>query len=146
MNAGNPILCKGVCMFFRLFLLFALIPIVEIYLLIRLGAVIGAINTIVVVIITAMLGAWLARRQGFQTLVNIRAMLARGQVPAEEIVDAFLIFAAGLVLLTPGFMTDVAGFLLLIPQARKRIKKWIKEWLNRWLNRGGGGNIHIYRR
>jgi UPF0716 protein FxsA len=114
-------------MLLKLVLAFTLIPIAEIYFLIKLGGAIGAINTILVVIITALTGAYLARLEGLKTMIQIRGHLEQGLMPTEEMFDALLIFIAGIVLMTPGFLTDIAGLLVLIPKSRKHIKAWIKS-------------------
>ncbi len=114
-------------MLVKLVLAFTLIPIAEIYLLIKLGGAIGAINTILVVIVTALAGAYLARLEGLKTMMQIRGHLEQGLMPTEEMFDALLIFIAGIVLMTPGFLTDLAGLLVLIPGSRKHIKAWIKS-------------------
>jgi UPF0716 protein FxsA len=92
-------------MFLKLFLTFTLVPFVEIYLLIKIGAQVGAFNTILIVILTGLLGASLARLEGIKTMTKVRDSLNRGDLPAEEMLDAMLIFVAGVVLLTPGFIT-----------------------------------------
>ncbi|MBW1980127.1 MAG: FxsA family protein [Deltaproteobacteria bacterium] len=120
-------------MFLKLFLGFTLVPIAEIYLLIKIGSHIGALNTIAVVIVTGILGASLARLQGLQTLVRVRQSLEHGELPAEEMLDALLIFVAGVVLLTPGFITDLAGLALLIPQSRNRFKRWLRKKFDVWM-------------
>lgn len=114
-------------MFFKLILAFTLVPVAEIYLLIKLGSAIGALNTILVVIVTAVAGAYLARLEGTRTLLQLRANMEQGVMPAGELLDALIIFVAGVVLLTPGFLTDIAGLLLLFPVTRKLIKHWVKE-------------------
>lgn len=127
-------------MFLRLVVLFTLLPLLELYLLIRIGQMIGALTTIAVVIITALLGAALTRQQGVTTLTRIRHTLAQGSMPASEIIDALLIFIAGVVLLTPGFITDSIGFLLLIPQSRRVVKKWLARKFRDWIDRG---DVHV---
>jgi UPF0716 protein FxsA len=114
-------------MFFKLILAFTLIPVAEIYLLIKLGGAIGALNTVLVVILTAVTGAALARLEGARTLLQLRSNMEQGVMPAGELLDALLIFVAGVVLLTPGFLTDAAGLLLLVPVTRKVIKQWLKK-------------------
>ncbi len=114
-------------MLFKLILAFTLIPIIEIYLLIKMGGALGAFNTILVVICTAIVGAYLARLQGTKTYKQIQANLNQGKMPAEELFDAVIIFAAGLVLLTPGFLTDIFGLLLLFPSSRKYFKNWLRK-------------------
>jgi len=112
-------------MLLKLFLAFTIIPIVEIYFLIQIGTTFGALTSIVLVIVTGFFGAYLARRQGLQTLVRIQESLREGKIPSGELLDALLIGIAGLVLLTPGFITDLFGFLMLIPNARTVIKNWL---------------------
>lgn len=114
-------------MLFRLFLAFTLIPVIELYLLIKIGTVIGGINTVLLVILTGFTGAWLARMEGMNTMLKLRMNLQQGLMPAEELIDAVIIFAAGVVLLTPGLITDVFGLLLLWPPSRN----WFKRMLRR---------------
>ena len=122
-------------MFLKLFLVFAMIPFVEIYLLIKIGSYMGAFSTVILVILTAFWGAWLARYQGLQTMLKVRESLGMGVMPAEELLDAFLIFLAGIVLLTPGFLTDLAGILILIPATRNMFKRWLRRRFDEWINR-----------
>ena len=114
-------------MLLKLFLAFTLIPLVEIYLLIKLGQNFGAITSILLVIFTGILGAYLPRMEGLRTLFRIQETMREGRMPGEELLDALLIAIAGLVLITPGFITDVVGFLLLFPFTRMLEKNWLKE-------------------
>ncbi|MBS1256664.1 MAG: hypothetical protein MAG581_02490 [Deltaproteobacteria bacterium] len=114
-------------MLLKLFLAFTIIPIAEIYLLIKIGTVFGAFTSIALVILTGFLGAYLARIQGLQTLYRIQESLREGRMPSGELLDALLIGIAGLVLLTPGFLTDAVGFMLLIPATRNAIKIWLRR-------------------
>ena len=114
-------------MLLKLFLAFTIIPIIEIYLLIEIGSMFGALTAVTLVILTGFLGAFLARMQGLQTLYRIQESLREGRMPSGELLDALLIIIAGLVLLTPGFLTDSAGFLLLIPATRNLIKYWLRR-------------------
>jgi UPF0716 protein FxsA len=125
-------------MFYKLFLAFTLIPFIEIYLLIKIGAQVGAFNTILIVIVTGLLGASLARLEGIKTMTKVRESLNRGELPAEEMLDAMLIFTAGVVLLTPGFLTDLAGLTLLVPKARYWFKRWLRKKFDEWLARSSG--------
>ncbi len=102
-----------------LLLLFLVIPLLEIYLLIKAGSVIGALPTVALVVFTAVLGAFLLRLQGLSTLNRIRTSLMQGKVPAMEILEGAALLVAGGLLLTPGFFTDAIGFLLLIPPLRR---------------------------
>ena len=114
-------------MLLKLFLAFTIIPIFEIYLLIKIGTVFGALTSIALVIFTGILVAYLARIQGLQTLFRIQESLREGRMPSGELLDALLIGVAGLVLLTPGFLTDTIGFILLVPSSRNVIKSWLQH-------------------
>ena len=130
-------------MLLKLFLAFTLIPIIELYLLIEVGTIIGTLNTVIVVIATGFAGAWLARLQGMQTMIRVRSSLQQGIMPTEELMDALLIFMAGIVLLTPGFITDAAGLLLLIPETRNHFKRFLRYKFDRWIQ---NQNIHIQKK
>lgn len=104
-----------------LFLLFLLVPLVEIYFLIEVGEVIGAIPTIGLVVFTALLGAMLLRFQGWMTLQRTRLSLAQGQLPAVELMEGVVLLFSGALLLTPGFVTDAIGFAGLIPPLRRAL-------------------------
>ena len=114
-------------MLLKLFLAFTIIPVVEIYLLIQIGSAFGVFTSIALVVFTGFLGAYLARIQGLQTLFRIQESLREGRMPSGELLDALLIGIAGLVLLTPGFLTDTVGFVLLIPSTRNAIKSWLQS-------------------
>ncbi len=121
-------------MLLKLFLAFTLIPFLELYLLIKIGYYLGAFNTILVVILTGFLGAYLAKLQGIKTMMRVRQSLNRGELPAEEMVDALLIFVAGVVLLTPGFVTDLAGVGILVPNTRSWFKRWLRKKFDKWIS------------
>jgi UPF0716 protein FxsA len=125
-------------MFFKLFLAFTLVPFIEIYLLIKIGGQVGAFNTILIVILTGLLGASLARLEGIKTMTKVRDSLNRGDLPAEEMLDAMLIFVAGVVLLTPGFITDLTGLALLVPKLRFWFKRWLRKKFDEWLDKTNG--------
>lgn len=99
--------------------LFIGIPLIEIYFLIEVGSEIGALATIALAILTAIIGTWLMRIQGFGVLMRVRQMTDQGETPALEVMHGALILIAGLFLLLPGFLTDSIGFLLLIPPLRR---------------------------
>lgn len=120
-------------MFLKLFLAFTLIPMIELYLLIKIGSVIGAFNTLLLVILTGATGAYLARLQGLQVMFRVRERLQQGEMPAEDMLDALIIFIAGIVLLTPGLLTDMAGLLLLLPSIRFHFKVWLRQKLDQWM-------------
>ena len=121
-------------MLLKLFLAFTLIPFFEIYLLIKIGYYLGAFNTILVVIVTGFLGAYLAKLQGIRTMTRVRESLNRGELPAEQMLDAVLIFVAGIVLLTPGFITDLAGIAILVPNTRFWFKRWLRKKFDQWIS------------
>lgn len=123
-------------MLLRLFLCFTLIPVIELYLLIQLGTVIGGLNTILLVILTGFAGAWLARMEGLNTMLKVRQNLNQGIMPAEELMDALIILIAGLVLITPGLMTDVGGLMLLWPYTRNRFKRFLRRKFDEMNARG----------
>lgn len=100
---------------------FLIVPILEIYLLIQIGSVIGALPTIGLVVLTAVIGAALLRFQGFVTFARFNQALAEGRVPATEIMEGVALLIGGALLLTPGFFTDVIGFLCLLPYSRRPI-------------------------
>lgn len=100
-------------------LLFVGVPLIELYFLIQVGSEIGALPTIALSIFTALLGGALVRVQGFSVLMRVQGAMARNEVPALQMMDGALLLVAGLVLLLPGFFTDILGFLLLIPALRQ---------------------------
>lgn len=110
-------------MFLRLLLLFTVVPLVELYLLITIGRMIGVGPTIAIVLGTGILGAWLARWQGLAVLRRVREEMAAGRLPTDALIDGLLILVAAAVLLTPGLLTDTAGFLLLVPASRVVVRK-----------------------
>ena len=114
-------------MLWKLFLDFTIIPVSEIYILIAIGGQIGILPSIGLVILTGIVGASLARSQGLQTLGRIRDSFQQGVVPGEELLNALLIAIAGIVLLTPGFLTDAVGLFLLIPTTQALCREWLKR-------------------
>ncbi len=104
-------------------LVFFLTPIVEMYLLIRVGSYIGALPTIALVMLTAVIGVALLRVQGLATLTRGRSRLESGELPAREVAEGLLLAVAGALLITPGFVTDTLGFLLLVPPVRRAVAR-----------------------
>jgi UPF0716 protein FxsA len=102
-----------------LLLLFIAIPLVELYFLIKVGVEIGAFPTLFLTLFTALLGAWMVRRQGFTTLNRVRDSMQRGEVPALQMMEGTVLLLCGFMLLLPGFVTDSVGFVLLIPPLRR---------------------------
>jgi UPF0716 protein FxsA len=118
----------------KLFLLFLIVPLIEIALLIKIGSYIGIWLTLCIVIGTAMLGASLSHHEGLKTWWRLQQKLASGALPDEELLDGILILVAGAALLTPGFLTDAIGFTLLYPGTRGIIKRWLRRKFSRSLN------------
>ena len=123
-------------MFTRLLLLFTLIPLAELYILIEIGSRFGAMTTIVIIIGTGILGAYLAKQQGFQVWLKIQGEIGQGKFPANELLDGLLLLIAGVVLLTPGLLTDLMGFIILFPATRKYIREWVKKKLSDMIQKG----------
>jgi len=130
-------------MFIRLLILFTSIPIIEIYVLLEAGELIGLWPTISLIILTGIAGAYLARTQGSDTARKIQIALQNGEMPTEELLDGAMILAGGITLLTPGFCTDMIGFSLLLPVTRKLIKEVTRKWLKRMVDTG---QVHIHYR
>ena len=114
-------------MFARLLVLFIAIPLIELALLIQIGEWAGIGPTVALVIVTGILGAHLARQQGFKVWAKIQRELQSGKIPASDLVDGLLILIGGIVLLTPGLLTDLCGFALMVPAVRR----FLKSRLNR---------------
>jgi UPF0716 protein FxsA len=123
----------------RLLLLFIAVPAVELMLLVEIGERVGLLATIGLIMGTGIVGASLARRQGMSTLARLRADLEAGRVPAEPIVDGVLILVAGAMLITPGLLTDFAGFLLLVPACRQMVKRSVKRRFENAVRTGAVG-------
>lgn len=129
-------------MFATLLFLFIVVPLVEISILIKLGTLIGFWPTISIQIGTGIMGASLAKLQGFFVWRKITEELQLGRIPTQDMVNGVLIFAAGLVLMTPGLLTDLLGFALLIPSTRNAFRRWVVRKLK---NRVGATEIDTFR-
>ncbi len=124
-------------MFFRLLLLFTLVPLLELFLLLRIGAAIGVLPTVGIVIGTGLLGAGLARREGVRAWTAVQTELEAGRVPAAELVHGLLVLIAGALLVTPGVVTDVVGFGLLARPIRIRLIRWLHRRFTGRIQVGG---------
>jgi UPF0716 protein FxsA len=118
-------------MLFYLILLFVTMPLLEIALLIKISEVLRLSGTLVLVIATGILGASLAKWQGTRQLLLIQEELNHGRIPGRSLVDGVLILIAGLVLLTPGVITDAGGFFLLVPPGRAVVRRQLLRWMER---------------
>jgi len=127
---------------FRLFLLFSIIPIVEIYLLVKAGTVIGPLPTVALLLLVSLAGAWLVRHQGFEILRRIQLELSQGRMPAADLLDGFMVLLGGILLVTPGFFTDVLGLLFIIPPSRRLMGRFVVLWIRQRLSRGAITIIH----
>jgi UPF0716 protein FxsA len=116
-------------------LVFVVLPIVEIYVAIQVSHHIGVANTILALLIFSFVGAWLAKRAGFGVIARMRSQLERGVLPGNEIVDGVLVFAAGVLLLVPGFVTGILGLVLLLPPVRHLVRAGIVRSLRKRVTR-----------
>jgi len=111
-------------MVFVLFLIFIVVPVVEISILIQVGEQLGVVTTVALVILTAAIGASLVRSQGMQTLMTAQQKIQQGQQPNQEVIEGIMLAVAGVLLVTPGFATDLLGLLVLLPFTRKPIANY----------------------
>lgn len=125
-----------------LFFIFVALPLLELALLLKFGALVGGLPTLLLVMVTGVVGAGLARQQGYDVLARLRREAAAGNVPAGAMVDGALIFVAATLLITPGLITDCVGFALLIPLARNAMKRALSRRLAEAV-RGGQTLIFI---
>ncbi|MBY0085536.1 membrane protein FxsA [Brevibacillus sp. M2.1A] len=127
---------------FRFFaILFVVAFGLELWGLITIGSWIGGWNTVMLVILTGILGAWLAKQQGMQVFRMVQHQLSRGQMPTDSLIDGVLILIGGILLLLPGFVTDVIGLVFLIPYTRMIIRHLLKRWL--W-NLISSGRVQLF--
>ena len=117
-------------------MLFTIVPIVELYILVKAGQHIGTMNTIAIVILTGIAGASFAKSQGAQIIFKIRSALSRGQLPGQELLHGAMILTGGILLITPGFITDVLGFSLLFPLTRKFYANITRAYFNKKFQTG----------
>lgn len=118
-------------MLIRLIILFTVVPLGELYLLLYVGKYLGVLFTIMIVLITGILGGFLARSQGLSVYRSMRMDLESGIIPADALLDGLFILVAGALLVTPGLMTDIVGFLFLIPVLRNWLQKGLKKRFKR---------------
>jgi UPF0716 protein FxsA len=112
-------------MFARLFILFTTVSLLEIFVLVKVGGVLGAWPTIALVIVTALVGSALVRSQGLQLVAELQKRMAKGEMPGQQLVEGIMLILTGMLLVTPGFVTDFCGLLLLQPTIRSAIAKTI---------------------
>ena len=124
----------------RLILVFTIVPLAELYILIKIGSYIGGFNTLLLVLMTTVLGALLARLQGLRTLRQIQLSLSQGQIPAEGLIDGVLILFGGILLVMPGVLTDLFALVLLLPFTRTYFKRWLRRRFDRMM---ASGNVRL---
>ncbi len=131
-------------MFFYLLLAFIGMPILEFYILFQIAGMLGFTETLGIVVLTGVIGAILAKTQGLMVMQNIQRDLAEGKMPAPRLIDGVMILVAGVLLITPGLITDGLGFLLLFPPARAFIRAWLRYKFEQKL-RNGSVNVTTWR-
>jgi len=117
------------------------VPALELYLLFKVGAQLGALNTILIIIVTGVLGASLAKSQGLELLMKIQNELNKGEIPAGQLLQGFLVMGGGLLLLTPGFVTDILGFSMVLPGTRTIIAMFLTKFFAGQIKKG---NVHVF--
>ena len=128
-------------MFQLLFVLFIIIPVIEIAVIMQVGALLGIWPTVAIVILSAWLGAKYVRQQGLATLQSVQTKMAQGEMPSGEIVTGLMLLVAGVLLVTPGFVTDVFGLSLLVPSVRTALAKFVQKHIK--VNQlGAGASFH----
>ncbi len=123
-------------MFIRLLLLFTIVPVIELIVLLKIGAIIGVASTVILILLTGIAGAYLARTQGLDLLRRIQSELNQGRVPAGELLDGALVLVGGVLLLTPGFCTDLLGFSFLVPTTRAILKGLFRSLIEKHIAEG----------
>lgn len=145
-------------MLLPLFFLFTVVPFVELYLLFQVGDAMGWANTLLLVLVTGIVGAHMARSQGRQIMIQVQSEMAQGGLPADGMLNGFLVFIGGVLLITPGIITDVIGFCFIFPVTRWGLVKALKAHIAHGIksgkyrfqgaNMGGGptgsGGFHVY--
>ncbi|MBE0524117.1 MAG: membrane protein FxsA [Methanosarcinales archaeon] len=123
-------------MFGSLLVLFVIVPFLELYILIELAGRIGPLSTFGIVVLTGIAGAALAKHQGLEVIKRIQTEMSFGQMPGDALFDGALVLVGGVLLLTPGILTDVTGFLLLVPLSRNLTKKYLRNWVSKKIQSG----------
>jgi UPF0716 protein FxsA len=111
------------------------LPILEIYVIIQVGQLIGAVPTIVLLVVESALGAWIVKREGRRAWYALQAAFGTGRLPTRELADAALVLVGGTLLLTPGFVTDVFGFFFVLPFTRPVARRWLAWLVSRRMSR-----------
>jgi UPF0716 protein FxsA len=120
----------------KLLFLFIAVPVIELYLLIKIGQILGPLPTILLVVFTGIAGWTLTKNQGLQVLSAIRNDLQEGRIPGDKLVSGLIIIVGGAFLLTPGLITDIAGFLLLLPPSHRAVQRWLIQKIKEGIETG----------
>ena len=124
----------------KLLLLFTVVPLVELYLLLFIGDFLGLLPTVAIVLVTGVLGAWLAKREGFRVYRKWQEALAEYRMPEEGVLGGLLVLVGGVLLVTPGVLTDITGLLLLIPPSRRVIAAFMRSRVEKRIQ---DGSVHV---
>jgi UPF0716 protein FxsA len=124
----------------RLFLLFTFVPLLDLWVLVRIAGTIGPWGTLALIVVPSLLGAWLARREGLRVLRSWQRAIAEGRMPEEGLISAGLVLAGGVLLITPGVITDATGLALLFPPIRRVAAAGVRWWIRRRID---DGTIHV---
>lgn len=127
-----------------IFLLLLAMPIVELAVIVQVAEEIGVLETLVVLVVVSVAGAWLLKQQGLATWRSLQATMARGEVPTKEATDGALILFGGALLMTPGFVTDAFGLVLLLPPTRALVKSSFRKLFARWAVKRTGTAGRVY--
>ena len=127
-----------------LIIFLAAAPLVELYVLIKIGQWIGALQTVALVIFMGFAGAALVRLQGIAVFLSFQETLSRGKIPADQMLDGLLVASAGILLIFPGLLSDIAGIILAAPPTRRLARGYIKLRIAGWLARGGGMSVFLH--
>lgn len=122
-------------------LIFILVPVAELGVLLFSGQTIGVWPTLILLIVTGLLGSYLAKKQGINTIRKVQEQIQFGRVPGNEILDGLCVLFGGILLLSPGFLTDILGLILLLPFTRTLIKPFILKLLRKWIDKNTFTNI-----
>lgn len=123
-------------MFTRLFLLFTVVPAIELWLLIRVGGLVGPLPTVAMVIGSGLLGAYLAKREGWALIRQLQGDLAQGLPPADRVIEGLLVLVGAALMIAPGLLTDATGMLLIFPPVRRFLAPRVKRWLMKKMTGG----------
>jgi UPF0716 protein FxsA len=122
-------------------LIFILVPVAELGVLLFSGQTIGVWPTLILLIVTGLLGSYLAKKQGINTIRKVQEQIQFGRVPGNEILDGLCVLFGGILLLSPGFLTDILGLILLLPFTRTLIKPFILKLIRKWIDKNTFTNI-----